>query len=999
LNDPNIAAPTTVSLSSTTTFTLETKDTVYGCSSTDQVDIIVAGGTLTVTASASPQTVCAGDSTLLSALVTGGSGVYTYSWTSTPAGFTSNAQQVYVKPTSNITYNVTVNDGTSNVNSSVSVTVNPKPLVSFTGLSMSACDNGSAMTLNGTPAGGTFSSNGGGISGNTFDPAQSGAGNFEVYYTYTDGNGCSNVDTQAVIVNDAPIADAGSDVTIAQGNDTILYGAATGGGNYSWNWTPVSMIVNNNTNTPTDTTVVLNATQLYTLTVIDTLTTCQSSDDMTVTVTGGVLSVNATADKSTICAGDTVQLDAIVSGGSGNYTYTWTSTPAGFNSSIQNPKVTPSVTTVYNIVVNDGVNSVSSSVTITVNPAPVVSFTGLQNKYCENAIPDTLSGLPFGGLFSGPGIAANIFDPSVAGVGTHTVSYTYTGTNGCSATASQTTEVYDVPVANAGVDQTVNVNTSANLSGSATGGSGLYSYQWSPAALLTNPNIQNPVTNPMTVTTVFTLEVTDTNNCAGTDDMIVIVKGGPLSVNPAATPDTICAGDQVQLLALASGGSGNYTYAWTSNPSGFINLTSNPVVNPTVTTTYIISVFDGTTTVSDSVTVVVGAIPAVSISSYMNKYCENGLVDTLEGTPTGGVFFGAGMINDQFNPALAGVGTHQISYKYTSPAGCANADTVTVDVIPAPVADAGSDIVVPCGGSGGIIGTPAVSGMLYSWNPTNALADPNAALTNANPGMSTLYTLTVSDTLTGCSNTDDVQVDVIGGPTVNISNDTIICAGETVTLTASGGTAYQWSDGSTSASITVTPMQTTVYTVIVSDTSACTATDSVVVTVNRPEVFLGPDITVVDTTSVILDAGYGFDNYLWSTGDTTQSIRVEPYINAQLGINKYSVDVVDVYGCTASDTIYINYVLSLSDVDQDISLGIYPNPTKGRFNIVIEGTIFQNYSLDIMNLEGRIVKHEEIQVNQASYTIQLDMSAYAKGVYLVRLMNNGLVITKKLIVQ
>jgi len=1000
LNNPNIASPTTTAITSSTTYTLETKDTINQCSSTDQVLVTVfTGGPLTVTATASPTAICAGDSTLLTALANGGSGNYTYSWTSSPVGFTSNASQVYVKPNVATTYTVVVNDGSTNANSSVSVTVNPLPTVSFTGLNPTACNNGSAMTLNGTPSGGTFSSNGSGLSGSTYDPAIAGPGNFEVYYNYTDANGCSNVDTQSVVISDAPIANAGSDVTIAQGHDTIVYGSATGGGNYTYNWAPTSMLANPNIHTPNELTVVLNATQVYTLTVIDTVTTCQSSDDVTVTVSGGALSVNVTADKTTICDGDTVQLNAVVSGGTGNYTYTWSSTPLGFSSTIANPQVTPSVTTVYSVVVNDGNNSVNSSVTITVNTTPLVSFSGLQSKYCANAIPDTLLGIPNGGLFSGPGIAANIFDPKVAGIGTHTISYAYTASNGCSATATQTTSVYGVPVANAGADQIINVNTSTTLNGSATGGNGTYSYDWTPASLLTNANIQNPTTVPMTVTTLFTLAVSDTNNCMSTDDVTIQVKGGTLSVNPIATPDTICAGDQIQLNALASGGSGNYIYAWVSNPSGFIDLTANPTANPTVTTTYIINVFDGTNTVSDSVTVVVGAIPTVSISTSQTNYCENGVVDTLVGLPAGGTFFGTGMINNQFDPQMAGIGTHQISYKYTSSFGCSNADTVDLTVVAAPLADAGSDIVVPCGSTGGIIGSPAVNGLVYSWNPAAGLQDPNASTTNANPSMSTLYTVTVLDTITTCSNTDDVQVDVTGGPSAIVSNDTIICAGDSVTISASGGTSYQWSNGLTTQSFTVSPKQTTVYTVVVSDTSACTATDSVTVTVNHPQVFLGPDITVVDTSSVILDAGYGYVDYQWSTGDLTQSIIVEPYINAQLGINTYSVLVTDVYGCQAGDTINIEYVLSIGDISKDVSFGIYPNPTKGKFNLVIEGTIDQKFSLDIMNLQGRIVKHQEIYVNQAIYNQQIDISTFAKGVYLVRLMNEGLIITRKLIVQ
>lgn len=1005
LNNPNIASPTTTALVSSTTYTLETKDTVNQCSSMDQVDVIVGVGNLVVTATANPSSICEGDSTALNAVVQGGSGVYTYTWTSVPAGFTSTQKNPTVYPNVNTTYNVAVNDGTSNAVSSISVTVNPIPSVTFSGLTSSVCSNGSALLLNGTPAGGTFTSTASGLSASVFDPTVDGAGIYNVYYTYTDASGCSNTDTQTVVIDDAPIADAGTDVTINQGHDTIVYGSATGGANYQYNWTPVSMLVNPNNQTPNDTTVILYSTQTYNLTVVDTVTACQSSDNVTVTVVGGALSVNLSADKTTICEGDTVNLSALASGGTGNYTYTWTSLPSGFTSTIANPQVTPTVTTVYNVVLSDGsATTVNASITITVKPVPAVSFGGLAAKYCQNAIPDTLFGVPNGGLFIGSGMAANIFDPSVAGVGNHTITYTYMATNGCTATASQLTTVYDVPVANAGTNQSIASGTSTTLNATATGGTGTgtYSWDWSPASLLTSSNVASPTTVPMTLSTIFTLVVTDTNQCSSSDNVTINVgMGGPLTLNPQATPDTICAGQQVQLNALVGGGSGSYLFAWTSNPSGFIDLTANPVVNPSTTTTYYINVFDGTNTITDSVKVVVGAIPIVSISGAQNVYCDNGINDTLIGLPSGGTFFGTGMINDEFSPVLAGVGAHQIIYKYTSSFGCSNSDTVDVNVVGAPVVNAGSDIIISCGGTGGVIGTPSVGGLTYLWSPTSGLVDPNAAQTNANPSASTLYTLTVTDQATNCKNTDDVQVDVTGAPQVTLSNDTIICAGNSVTISASGGSLnnYLWSNGVTTASFTVSPMQTTVYTVVVSDTSSCTTIDSVVVTVNNPNLFLGPDITIVDTSSIVLDAGFGYVDYDWSTGDTTQSIIIEPYINAQLGINKYSVLVTDVYGCQASDSIYINYVLSVVEASKNVSFGIYPNPTKGIFNVVIEGTVAQSFKLDVLNLEGRLIESRRIYVNQAQYTEQFDLSTYAKGVYIIRLMNEGVIVTKKLIVQ
>lgn len=77
----------------------------------------------------------------------------------------------------------------------------------------------------------------------------------------------------------------------------------------------------------------------------------------------------------------------------------------------------------------------------------------------------------------------------------------------------------------------------------------------------------------------------------------------PLSVDVTAIPETILQGESSQLNATASGGSGSYTYSWTSDPAGFTSTLSNPVVTPDETTTYFVEVNDGNETVNGQVTV------------------------------------------------------------------------------------------------------------------------------------------------------------------------------------------------------------------------------------------------------------------------------------------------------------------------------------------------------------------------------------------------------------
>lgn len=988
-----IAMPSTDILFASQSFTLTVTDSISGCFTSDVMNVNVTGGVLSGSASATPSAICAGDSALLAVLVSGGNGIYTYAWSSNPVGFSSTQASIKVSPTVTTTYTVNVTSGAANISSSATVTVSTKPTVDFNGLAASYCLNEPAVNLNGSPIGGVFTGNG--VSGNSFNPSTAGVGVHDVTYTYTNLSGCSNFITKSVTVKSAPIADAGLALTIAQGNDTILYGSATGS-NLKYAWTPAAMLINSTIAVPS--TVILNATQIFTLTVTDSITGCSSTDDVMVKVIGGPLTLVATATPSTICFGDSTVLDAIVSGGTGNYTYLWTSNPTGLNSTSKSIAVTPNLTTVYTLVVYDGQNTNSSTVTVVVHSKPVVALGGLDTVYCKNGLPAMLTGVPTGGVYSGNGMLANIFTPSLAGVGAHTISYTYTDGNGCSDIASKITNVYNNPIASAGVDMDINIFNDTILYGSASSGTGSYSYMWAPSVFVVDPTLAQASTTILNVTTQFTLTATDLySGCKATDEVIVVVHGGALSVNPTANPSTICQGSSTQLQALGSGGTGIYNYYWASTPSGFNSTIANPIVSPTVTTTYTVIMSDGSFPTNGSVVVVVNPLPVVSITGENASYCANNVTDTLIGLPLGGIFIGAGMSGNIFNPGVAGAGNYDVIYVYSTLNGCINSDTVQMNVKALPVSNAGSDISIACGGNG-IIGSAPVSGMTYSWSPVTALSNSFISNPTASPNLSVNYILTTTSNTTGCSNTDDVLVTISNGPTALVSNDTIICVGASVNVYATGGLSYVWSNGVTSGAFTASPIITTTYTVTVTDGN-CFDVDSVLVTVNDPTVYLGPDITVIDTQSIVLNAGFGYAQYLWSNGATTQSILIKPYINANLGLNTYKVVVIDAYGCQSEDSITINFVTTIGDLNRDLNFSIYPNPSKGLFNLELSGVVNQYYQVEILSLQGQLISQENIYVDNATYSKQFDLSSFPKGVYIIRVMNDGVIKTRKLIIQ
>ncbi len=196
--------------------------------------------------SASPSPVCAGQPVQFTATVGNFSDSYdftlsngagsTLTGTSTATAF---SQSLTAAGSGSQTYTLTVTASNGSANTTTSLTVNPLPNASFSGLASAYCADASAVTLAPTTPGGTFS--GPGVSGNTFTPANAGTGG-SIAYTVT-VNGCTSSTSQYVTVNPLPVADAGSDKSVILGygsNCTQLTATANGGsgGNYGYTWNP-----------------------------------------------------------------------------------------------------------------------------------------------------------------------------------------------------------------------------------------------------------------------------------------------------------------------------------------------------------------------------------------------------------------------------------------------------------------------------------------------------------------------------------------------------------------------------------------------------------------------------------------------------------------------------------------------------------------------------------------------------------------------------------------
>jgi hypothetical protein len=136
-------------------------------------------------------------------------------------------------------------------------------------------------------------------------------------------------------------------------------------------------------------------------------------------------------------------------------------------------------------------------------------------------------------------------------------------------------------------------------SSGSTSSTVIWNFTWTaPAAGTGTVTFYGAFTVGKLITKLSTLEVNE--------DFVL-----PLSATSSATPSLVCAGQSAQLNVVAAGGSGTYTYSWTSVPAGFISALQNPVVTPSVSTQYFASVSDGTLYAEASTSVTVNQ-PATS---------------------------------------------------------------------------------------------------------------------------------------------------------------------------------------------------------------------------------------------------------------------------------------------------------------------------------------------------------------------------------------------------
>jgi gliding motility-associated-like protein len=917
--DPTINVVNSGSSPISVTYTVTTE--LDGCFSSDSVTVNVSPVPL-VTASASPLTVCAGDTVVLS-----GTGATTYSWaTSTsPSNPFSTDSTTIVFPTDTITYILTgTNAFTCEDIDSVVVFVNPLPNVQLTFPTDTIC------------AGDTIQLTGGGAS--VYDWFANGiyittASNIQVSPTTTTTynligtniNNCQGQDSVTIHVNPAAtLAAITGAISVCPGVQGVPYDILNPVPNSSYNWTITNGTVASGQGTPSIT-VNWGATPgTGIVTVTETTTDGCTSEPVSLLVTvNTLLTPQAPAGPDVLCAdvSQGIIYNAFTTPGS---SYNWFAQGGSIVSGNGTPNVTvnwnvtgPQVVAIWyqevNVTAVDSCFGPSDTLFVTINPSPVTSaITGPAGICVTDTGSFSVTNTPGstydwsitgGSILSGNG--SNAVTADWQGSGIAVISVVETDSIGCIGdTVSFNININALPSANAGPDTSVCTGQGIQLN--ASGGS---VYTWSPATGLSQTNIPDPIASPVTATT-YTVIVTDTNGCVNSDSLLVTVNSLPVVSTSADT--SICLNDSTQISA--SGGTG---YQW--SPSGSLSDPgiSSPFASPASTTIYTVVVTDQNGCIdSSTVTVTVNPLPATGAIAGPSSICvgDTGtftVATTPNSTYSWQINNGSILSGDGTNSVTASWntgGSNVIWVTETSTFGCVG-DSVSfsVTVNDLPVAEAGTNEQVCLGES---VQLNATGGTTYLWTPATGLSATNIPDPVANPATTTQYTVLVTDG-NGCRNSDSVTVTVNPLPSITITPDTDICITSSIQLNAGGGTAYTWSPATTLddpgiPNPVATPVSTTTYTVTVTDVNGCIDSSSVTITVNPlPVIVASGDTTICEGTGAVITATGGV-TYAWSPSGSLSNSNISNPVASPVVNTTYTVTGTDANGCSNEDMVTVN---------------------------------------------------------------------------------------------
>ncbi len=481
-------------------------------------------------------------------------------------------------------------------------------------------------------------------------------------------------------------------------------------------------------------------------------------------------------------------------------------------------------------------------------------------------------------------------------------------TNGaCIENSSAIIQVFSVPVL------TINSSNPKLCLGESTtlvvnNISGLSNPQWSPAVGLSCIACTNTTAAP-SVTTNYQFTADAANGCKVMASSIVEVNQTPKYQFPK---DTICVGERLLLNLIEDP---TVTYAWTSNPPGFSSTLAQPTDSLLQTMTYLVTMENGCT-VQKQFTIKV--IPTGNLMVSNDATICAGVSTQLIATGNyPGIYKWSNNTTGQVITVTPGQNTtYYVTYSYPLPtARCQAIDSVSIGVQgEVAMVQFPSDTLL-CPGDSLLLNTLTTPGATYSWASDPPFFSSNSATPPVfYPEESATYQVTA--TLGSCTVNYEVAVTVFN-PQMMISEDTIVCAGEPVTISAEAFLTgdYSWNPGGEAPTFVDNPTENSAYCLRLEYGDGCIFRDTVEVTVIPNftiKLVSDPDTNRINAGEPItLDAFIPGTNvssfsFEWLENNTdpvgnTQQITVTPVTKDSTV--SYFVTVTSPSGCIQSEAV------------------------------------------------------------------------------------------------
>ncbi|WP_262713708.1 SdrD B-like domain-containing protein, partial [Neolewinella aurantiaca] len=852
-----------------------------------------------VTAS-SNASICIGGSVDLSASVTGGNGNITYSWNQ---GAGAGAM-VTVTPTSTTTYTVTATDanGCSSADQ-VTVTVVPDAEVTITSNGTDICEGGTITfesEVSGgldcrdvrwqiRPVGGSYVTV---ADADTYTSAADLApGDYQIRAQYIcDGEGCNNDNSNTInitVVEDPVVTLAVTDNTLCLGETATLTATPSGGLDCSdviirfregTTGSWTNVATGNSYEVPTD---LAAGTYQYNARLICSGTDCDADNSNNVTITVKPAPAGSIADQE-ICDGGSATLTVNTTVGDVPFTYAW-SDGGGSGASAT---FSPSTTTTYTVTITDA-NGCSTPVmgTINVKPQPVADITAAPSSVCDDESVTFTAGNTVAGTTYTWNFGANASPATATGAGPHSVTY---NNNSTSVTTS-----------------TVTLDVSRN--GCTDDAETIITVRPQPEVTITSES--------------------GPSFCSASNGSFEVSVVKPAGLNVEISIDGGVSYEdcgQTSFTGLPAG-SYNVFARFCDAPDCAIEVGNVTLDDPLSPVAGINGPDEICTDASGNNTeAVFSAVNAGLLSTYEWDFGPTATPQTATGRTPGAVTF-------------SGSGTRTVTLTVTR-LGCTSSDDFTVTVYEAPTVVI-EDVTV-CRNSNATLEATITGGeapYTYAWSNGNT----NETATYLSVQVEQTATVTITDA-NGCSTVASGTIFVNPLPLPDVSDDDIICLGETKTLQVervlgSQNTpyVYRWynldSPGvtlSTTDELEVTPgLGTHNFVVMVSDANGCEESDIVEITVVPKPTVTVEDASICDgentTLTAVAGGGNGTFAYLWNTGATTPSIEVSPSSTTD-----YSVTVTSSYSDSDSEADCTAEATSTVTVRPQPVAGITPSATE-----------------------------------------------------------------------